>query len=100
MKSQQTFMVEIAFYSWERKTVPEAGYRPHFVMELDEEREYLGVEIYDIEVDALDSVGNAMCSFLYEQEGVSYSKIQPNRSFIVMEGASVVGSGKIVSFNL
>lgn len=41
-----------------------------------------------------------MCSFLYEQEGVSYSKIQPNRSFIVMEGASVVGSGKIVSFNL
>lgn len=100
MKSQQTFMVEIAFYSWERKTVPEAGYRPHFVMELDEEREYLGVEIYDIEVDALDSVGNAMCSFLYEQEGVSYSKIQSNRSFMVMEGASVVGRRKIVSFNL
>ncbi|EDO0850667.1 hypothetical protein FVB54_14835 [Listeria monocytogenes] len=100
MKSQQTFMVEIAFYSWERKTVPEAGYRPHFVMELDEEREYLGVEIYDIEVDALDSAGNAMCSFLYEQEGVSYSKIRPNRSFMVMEGASFVGSGKIVSFHL
>ncbi|EAF5303457.1 hypothetical protein C3750_07110 [Listeria monocytogenes] len=100
MKSQQTFMVEIAFYSWERKTVPEAGYRPHFVMELDEDQEYLGVEIYDIEVDALDSAGNAMCSFLYEQEGVSYSKIRPNRSFMVMEGASFVGSGKIVSFHL
>ncbi len=49
MKSQQTFMVEVTFYSNARKTVPEAGYRPHFVMELDEEREYLGVEIYDIE---------------------------------------------------
>ncbi|EAC8742191.1 hypothetical protein EK35_10445 [Listeria monocytogenes] len=46
------------------------------------------------------SMGNAMCSFLYEQEGVSYSKIQPNRSFMVMEGASVVGRRKIVSFNL
>ncbi|ENQ2251604.1 hypothetical protein ACEON6_000584 [Listeria monocytogenes] len=63
MKSQQTFMVEVTFYSNARKTVPEAGYRPHFVMELDEEREYLGVEIYDIEVDALDSAGYAMCSF-------------------------------------
>ncbi len=41
-----------------------------------------------------------MCSFLYEQEGVGYSKIQPNRSFMVMEGASVVGRGKIVSFHL
>ncbi|EIO9071538.1 hypothetical protein LRH74_000589 [Listeria monocytogenes] len=98
MKSQQTFMVEIAFYSWERKTVPEAVYRPHFVMELDEEREYLGVEIYDIEVDALDSVGNAMCSFLYEQEGVGYSKIRLNKSFKVMEGASVVGRGGIIKF--
>lgn len=69
-------------------------------MELDEEREYLGVEIYDIEVDALDSAGYAMCSFLYEQEGVGYSKIQPNSSFMVMEGASVVGRGTIVSFSL
>lgn len=49
MKSQQSFMVEVTFYSNARKTVPEAGYRPHFVMELDEDREYLGVEIYDIE---------------------------------------------------
>lgn len=63
MKSQQTFMVEVTFYSRARKMVPEAGYRPHFVMELDEEREYLGVEIYDIEVDALDSAGYAMCFF-------------------------------------
>ncbi|EED2629274.1 hypothetical protein G8850_000407 [Listeria monocytogenes] len=100
MKSQQTFMVEVTFYSNERKTLPEAGYRPHFVMELDEEREYLGVEIYDIEVDALDSAGYAMCSFLYEQEGVGYSKIQPNSSFMVMEGASVVGRGTVVSFSL
>ncbi|EHF3618248.1 hypothetical protein [Listeria innocua] len=100
MKSQQTFMVEVTFYSSARKTVPEAGYRPHLVMELDEEREYLGVEIYDIEVDTLDSVGYAMCSFLYEQEGVGYSKFQPNNSFNVMEGSSVVGRGKIVSFNL
>ncbi|HAK1573462.1 TPA: hypothetical protein H1082_002387 [Listeria monocytogenes] len=100
MKSQQNFMVEVTFYSRTRKTVPEAGYRPHFVMELDEEREYLGVEIYDIEVDALDSAGYAMCSFLYEQEGVGYSKIQPNSSFMVMEGASVVGRGTIVSFSL
>ncbi|ECB9785936.1 hypothetical protein FLW04_00115 [Listeria monocytogenes] len=100
MNSQQAFMVEVTFYSRARKTVPEAGYRPHFVMELDEEREYLGVEIYDIEVDALDSAGYAMCSFLYEQEGVGYSKIQPNSSFMVMEGASIVGRGKIVSFSL
>ncbi|HAB9834341.1 TPA_asm: hypothetical protein GZJ98_00930 [Listeria monocytogenes] len=100
MKSQQSFMVEVTFYSNARKTVPEAGYRPHFVMELDEDWEYLGVEIYDIEVDTLDSVGYAMCSFLYEQEGVGYSNIQPNRSFMVMEGASVVGRGKIVSFHL
>lgn len=50
-------MVEVTFYSSARKTVPEAGYRPHFVRELDEEQEYLGVEIYDIEVDTLDSVG-------------------------------------------
>ncbi|MBC6147556.1 hypothetical protein HCA24_01500 [Listeria innocua] len=100
MKSRQTFMVEVTFYSNARKTVPEAGYRPHLVMELDEEQEYLGVKIYDIEVDTLDSTGYAMCSFLYEQEGVGYSKIQPNRSFMVMEGASVVGRGKIVSFNL
>ncbi|EGB1113701.1 hypothetical protein H6Y91_000901 [Listeria monocytogenes] len=100
MKSQQTFMVEVTFYSWTRKMVPEAGYRPHFVMELDEEWEYLGVEIYDIEVDALDSAGYAMCSFLYEQEGVGYSKIRLNRSFMVMEGASVVGRGRIMSFNL
>lgn len=63
MKSQQSFMVEVTFYSNARKTVPEAGYRPHFVMELDEDWEYLGVEIYDIEVDTLDSVGYAMCSF-------------------------------------
>ncbi|EAD3287235.1 hypothetical protein FPV71_11770 [Listeria monocytogenes] len=100
MNSQQTFMVEVTFYSRARRTVPEAGYRPHFVMELDEEREYLGVEIYDIEVDALDSAGYAMCSFLYEQEGVGYSKISPNSSFMVMEGASIVGRGKIVSFSL
>ncbi|EAE7686665.1 hypothetical protein BK830_08380 [Listeria monocytogenes] len=100
MNSQQTFMVEVTFYSRARKTVPEEGYRPHFVMELDEEREYLGVEIYDIEVDALDSAGYAMCSFLYEQEGVGYSKISPNSSFMVMEGASIVGRGKIVSFSL
>ncbi|EDN8355289.1 hypothetical protein G0Q57_000593 [Listeria monocytogenes] len=98
MKSQQNFMVEVTFYSRARKTVPEAGYRPHFVMELDEEREYLGVEIYDIEVDALDSAGYAMCSFLYEQKGVGYSKIRPNKSFKVMEGASVVGRGKIIKF--
>lgn len=37
---------------------------------------------------------------VYEQEGVGYSKIQPNKSFMVMEGASVVGRGKIVSFHL
>lgn len=98
MKSQQTFMVEVTFYSQTRKTVPEAGYRPHFVMELDEEKEYLGVEIYDIEVDALDSAGYAMCTFLYEQEGVGYSKIQPNTSFMVMEGANVVGRGKVINF--
>lgn len=78
--------------------VPEAGYRPHFVMELDEEKEYLGVEIYDIEVDALESVGYAMCTFLYEQEGVGYSKIQPNKFFMVMEGANVVGRGKVINF--
>ncbi|MBF2627071.1 hypothetical protein [Listeria marthii] len=98
MESQQTFMVEITFYSRARKTVPEAGYRPHFVMELDEEKEYLGVEIYDIEVDALDSAGYAMCTFLYEQEGVGYSKIQPNTSFMVMEGATVVGRGTVINF--
>ncbi|AHI55598.1 hypothetical protein ACP0AK_03275 [Listeria ivanovii] len=100
MKSQQTFMVEVTFYSNARKMVPEAGYRPHFVMELDEEQEYLGIEIYDIEVDALDLTGYAMCSFCYEQEGVGYSKIQPNRPFMVMEGASIVGRGTVVSFNL
>ncbi|ORI35431.1 hypothetical protein BS613_05995 [Listeria monocytogenes] len=44
--------------------------------------------------------GECNVFFLYEQEGVSYSKIQPNRSFMVMEGASVVGRRKIVSFNL
>lgn len=93
-------MVEIAFNSNARKMVPEAGYRSCFVMELDEEQEYLGVEIYDIEVDALDLTGYAMCSFLYEQEGVDYSKIQPNRSFMVMEGVSIVGKGTVVSFNL
>ncbi|EGK9508493.1 hypothetical protein IOU01_001437 [Listeria monocytogenes] len=100
MKSQQTFMVEVTFYSRARKMVPEAVYRPHFVMELDEDREYLGVEIYDIEVDALDSAGYAMCSFLYEQEDIGYSKIRLNKSFKVMEGASVVGRGKIMSFSL
>lgn len=94
MKSQQTFMVEVTFYSRARKMVPEAGYRPHFVMELDEDQEYLGVEIYDIEVDALDSVGNAMCSFLYEQEGVGYSKIQPNRSFMLWRARVLLGEGR------
>ncbi|MCD2247069.1 hypothetical protein LAX74_005850 [Listeria marthii] len=98
MKSQQSFMVEVTFYSQTRKTVPEAGYRPHFVMELDEEKEYLGVEIYDIEVDALDSAGYAMCIFLYEQEGAGYSKIQANKSFMVMEGANVVGRGTVINF--
>ncbi|MBC2329242.1 hypothetical protein [Listeria swaminathanii] len=98
MKSQQSFMVEVTFYSQTRKTIPEAGYRPHFVMELDEEKEYLGVEIYDIEVDALDSAGYAMCTFLYEQEGVGYSKIQANKSFMVMEGANVVGRGTVINF--
>ncbi|EAD7602429.1 hypothetical protein [Listeria monocytogenes] len=100
MKLKQTFMVEVTFYSNARKTVPEAKYWPHFVMELDEGQEYLGVEIYDIEVDALDSAGYAMCCFLYGQEDVGYSKIQPNKSFKVMEGPNVVGRGKIVSFNL
>ncbi|MBF2348434.1 hypothetical protein IA935_04110 [Listeria marthii] len=98
MESQQTFMVEVTFYSRARKTVPEAGYQPHFMMELDEEKEYLGIEIYDIEVDALDSAGYAMCTFLYEQEGVGYSKIQPNKSFMVVEGANVVGRGKVINF--
>ncbi|MBC1344406.1 hypothetical protein HB799_10050 [Listeria welshimeri] len=78
MKSQQTFMVEVTFYSSARKTVPEAGYRPHFVMELDEEQEYLGVEIYDIEVDTLDSVGYAMCFFYMSKRAlviVRFSRI-------------------------
>lgn len=36
--------------------------------------------------------------FLYEQEGVGYSKIRLNKSFKVMEGASVVGRGRIIKF--
>ncbi|MBC2360556.1 hypothetical protein HBP70_11135 [Listeria welshimeri] len=100
MKSEQKFLVEVIFYSRIRKTVPKEGYRPHLVMETDKAQEYLGVEIYDIEVDTFDSVGYAIVAPLYEQDVVNYSKIQPNLSFLVMEGTSVVGGGKVISFHL
>ena len=71
----RTFMVKVIFHPHARKIVPAAGYRPHIVIEDDTEREYLGVEFYDIEVDCLGRNGYAMCSCLYESEGVNYQKI-------------------------
>lgn len=94
--SSTHFLTKVTFYSTGRKTVPEAGYRPHLVMDHDPEREYLGVVFYDLEVDQLDITGYGMCACLYEEEGVNYLKMQKEKTFTIMEGPHIVGTGKIV----
>ena len=95
-KIKTVFLCEILFYRGSRKSVPQADYCPHIVMDGDAEKEYLGILIYDIEVDALNQTGYAMFNCIYDSEKVGYHKIETGKTFSVMEGGNDVGKGKIV----
>ena len=95
-KIKTVFTCEILFYSNGRKSVPQADYFPHIVMNDDAKKEYLGILIYDIEVDALNQIGYAMFTCTYDSLNVGYHKIETGKIFSVMEGPNIVGTGKVI----
>ena len=65
-------------------------------MDSDANKEYLGIHIYDIEVDALDQTGYAMFTCIYDTQKNGYNKIEIGKTFSVMEGENIVGKGTVI----
>jgi hypothetical protein len=90
--------MEIIFYTksqYCRTTTPNLNnerYRPHLVVK--GQNEYLGVEFIEGENVVLGESILAVAECIYE--GVNYESLQPNVSFVIMEGANKVGEGKII----
>ena len=90
--------VEVVFWSGKRKTPPSlvsGTYCPHFVV--TGTTEYLGVCFLDgAERCAFDEpvLGNAQPLY---PDTVDYSSLENNAEFLIYEGATAVGKGRVLS---
>lgn len=81
-----------------RKSFPSLkyGYRPHFVVNGDEE--LLGVEFSGSDLNEYDKFGEATVKLLYDDFDVGYHKLTMETGFKIVEaGQKVVGEGYVVA---
>lgn len=87
-------VVKVTFFSDSVRKAPPYlhDYRPHFVVEGDEE--YLGVCFIDGAACTFDKEVEAIALPVYE--GVGYDKLTVHTLFSIMEGGNIVGEGIVI----
>lgn len=92
-KSNSGALVEIKFYSDDKRYLPSFNYRPHFVINGSDY--YMGVSFTEfLEAPAFDRNINAKVKFIYDR--IDYSSLIVGMQFEVREGAKTVGIGKVI----
>jgi len=92
------FEATIDFYPGKKAGIPSIGYRPHIVMDDDQEKEYLGIVFEKTDFEN-DYSGTIVFLCLYYNLGVNYNKIVVGESFEIFEGGTAVAKGIITANN-
>ena len=86
--------VDVVFYTGRRKTPPKGNvYRPHFVVK--DTSEYLGIQFENLIENPFGT--HILCDVKLLYDGVDYSQLTPDTSFLILEGALIVGEGIVIS---
>lgn len=88
--------VEVIFYTGQRKTLPETGYRPDAVF--GKSGDYWGITFIELQADKFDFPTPAIVKFTFED--CHYEEVCVGQKFLIMEGANQVGEGKIISIDM
>ena len=86
-------LVEVIFYTGQRKNLPQAGYRPDAVFE--KSGDYWGITFMELQAEKFDVPTLAVIKFTFED--CHYKEVFAGQKFSIMEGGHKVGEGKIVS---
>lgn len=86
-------IVEIIFYSGERKHLPDSGYRPD--AKFNGREEYWGISFVELTVRYFDTPTQAILIFSFDDR--HYQEVKEGQHFQIMEGPRQVGEGKILS---
>ena len=89
-----SFLAEVVFYTGQRKQIPVNGYRPDAVFSGSED--YWGITFIDMSTGEFDTPICAAIEFTFQES--HYKEIYTGQTFMIMEGPTQVGEGKIVSF--
>ena len=84
--------VTVKFYPKSRSSLPSLNYRPHFVVNGDDE--YLGVVFLELDVKEYGVFGEALVKPLYDNVG--YHKLNKGVHFNIVEGSTLVGEGEVL----
>jgi len=87
--------VQVILFSKARKYLISEGYRPHFKVIGNEV--YLGVSFREVPLNIEFNLKfECMVEFIYYKTVSEYSLLTPETKFKIMEGANIVGEGKIL----
>lgn len=89
---KKTMMVEVVFFQNVRKTPPSKGYRPHFV--IDGNENYFGIVFTDLDAIALGT--KTIAEVALGMFDIDYSPFTIGAKFTVREGAIIVGQGVVL----
>lgn len=87
------FLAEVVFYLGRRKQIPTNGYRPDAVFGGSDD--YWGITFIDISIGEFDTPIRAAIEFTFQKS--HYQEIYTGQTFMIMEGQTQVGEGKVVS---
>ncbi|MCM1367697.1 MAG: hypothetical protein NC184_02675 [Roseburia sp.] len=88
----RTIKANVKFYRGTRNSLPSINYRPHFVVNGD--NELLGVEFIELDSKEYGVFGNAVVKLLYDDVG--YYKLKIGVRFNIVEGTRIVGEGIVL----
>ena len=88
----RTKKVKVKFYGQAKNSLPLLNYRPHFVVNGD--NELLGIEFLEFEPKDFDTFAEAVIKLLYENVG--YHKLTEGVCFNIVEGTTIVGEGYVL----
>lgn len=91
-----SLLVEVIFYSGQRKNLPRTGYRPDAVF--DKSGDYWGVIFTEMQVDKFDVPALAIMKFTFDD--CHYREVCVGQKFSIMEGGHRVGEGKIILMDM
>lgn len=89
-------LVEVIFYSGQRSSLPQTGYRPDVVF--DKSGDYWGITFVELKPELFDVPTQSIIKFTFDD--YHYKEVCVGEKFSIMEGGHKVGEGKVIEMEL